>query len=142
MLLRPDSKCLNHVKSGSVQAGGPQRSGGTLEASCTSRSLVATMPDVLQRQCGGIRGWKQELDGSRLVFLSDFCLHRVDVKSPRFTFELRFRKESRWRNQSETTGPPVAGQQVPTGSLAQSPSPAASDKRFKPVSDLCGRACL
>lgn len=39
------------------------------------------MPDVLEGQCEGIRGWKYEVNESQLVLWSDLCLNRVDVKS-------------------------------------------------------------
>lgn len=79
MLLRPDSKCLNHVKSGFVQladlGGAAAHSGLRVRAD----PWQVTMPDVLQRQCCGIRGWKQELNGNQLVLLRDLCLNWVDV---------------------------------------------------------------
>lgn len=92
-------------------------------------SWAVTMPDVLEGQCRGIRGWKYELNGSQLVLLSDFCLNRVDLRSvetvQRKLLVLRSRrpvskrcnsgKNRRRRSESGSTGPPVAGLQVPTG---------------------------
>lgn len=126
------------------------------------RAVVATVPGVLQRQCGGIRGWEARTEWKSISLIERLLFEqggrevggtgpkeaagvaRASVGPPPFTFRLRLRggkkKNQRWRNQ---LGPPVAGQQVPTGfPLAESPSPAASDNRCKPVSDLRGRARL
>lgn len=112
-------------------------------------SWAVAMPGVLEGQCRGIRGWKCELNGSQLVLLSDFCLNRVDVRSvetvQRKLLVLRSRRQERIEGGEAKAGRLVRqsrGYRSRQVSLVQSPSPAASDNRFKPVSDLCGRAWL
>lgn len=119
-------------------------------------SWAVTMPDVLEGQCRGIRGWKYEMNGSQLVLLSHFCLNRVDVRSvemvQRKLLVLRSRRPAskRWNSGKNRGGEAEASRLVRQSRgyrsrqvfLVQSPSPAASDNRLKPVSDLCGRAWL